>query len=545
MQPRIPRGLRDVLPTEAAERRALSDRCRTVFESWGYGEVATPAFEYFDLLSSETGEQISREMFRFVDSDGRLVALRPEMTTPIARMVAQRMKRETPPFRLFYVQDVFREEPTRLGQPRQFEQAGVELLGAGGPEADMEIVAVAAGMLGEAGLADFQIGIGHVGLFRLVLEQLGLDAQRRENAKQLATDRNLVGLGSLLSEISPEARDTVIRLVNTRGGSEAIEAARSLAAVAAAQVLLDQLAETYRLLAERDLSSKVLLDFGIIRDFDYYTGLVLEAYAPGVGMPIATGGRYDNLLAHFGVPMPAAGFAAGLERVHIAVAEQEAKEEPSPAMLRVALPKGALFEETLALLERAGFDASKMREDSRKLRFVDEAAGVEYIVARPTDIPTYVEYGGVDLGIAGKDVLLESRARVFELLDLGYGECRFVVAAPEGRRKQMRESYLHLGQVRVATKYPNVTEDFFAENGIQVEIIKLHGSIELAPLVGLADEIVDIVSTGRTLAENRLTVIEEIATSTARLVSNQVSQRLNYDRIGEFVERVEEADRDR
>lgn len=210
-------------------------------------------------------------------------------------------------------------------------------------------------------------------------------------------------------------------------------------------------------------------------------------------------------------------------------------------MLRIALPKGALEEETLALLERAGLDVAMVRAGSRRLSFVDEGEGVEYILARPTDIPTYVEYGGVDLGIAGKDVLMESRAQVFELLDLGFGRCRFVAAAPEDRQARVRESYVHLGQVRVATKYPRVTEDFFDRKGIQVEIIKLHGSIELAPLLGLADEIVDITSTGRTLAENKLVVLEEIAVCTARVVANQVSQRLMYDRIGEFAARIAEA----
>ncbi len=206
--------------------------------------------------------------------------------------------------------------------------------------------------------------------------------------------------------------------------------------------------------------------------------------------------------------------------------------------LRIALPKGALEEETIALLDRAGFGVQMLRADSRRLTFIDEAESIEYFLARPTDIPTFVEYGGVDLGIVGKDVLLESGAALFELADLGYGACRFVVAAPPESQAHVRESYLRLGQVRVATKYPRVTEDFFARKGIQVEIIKLHGAIELAPLMDLADEIVDIASTGRTLAENNLVVIEEVAACTARLVANQVSQRLKYDRIEELVERL-------
>lgn len=323
VQPRIPRGLRDILPTEASERRALAARCGNVFEAWGYGEIATPAFEYFDLLATETGEEISREMFRFVDSDGRLVALRPEMTTPIARAVAQRLAGEPAPQRLFYVQNVFREEPAQRGQQREFWQAGIELLGARGPAADMEVVAVTAEALIAAGLGEFQVGIGQVGVFRAVLDRAGIDQEARGRAEGLATSRNLVGLGQLLSNVSPKAASAVISLVETRGGREAIETAAGIVDDdGPGREALEELAETYRLIVEYGLGDKVMLDFGIIRNFDYYTGFVLEAYAPGIGFPIGAGGRYDALLAEFGAPMPAAGFATGLERLHIAIAEQ-------------------------------------------------------------------------------------------------------------------------------------------------------------------------------------------------------------------------------
>lgn len=336
MQPRIPRGLRDILPIEAAERRTLATRCRNVFESWGYGEISTPAFEYFDVLTTETGEEISREMFRFVDSDGRLVSLRPEMTTPIARAVAQRMSAEPAPHRLYYVQNVFRDEPAQRGQQREFWQAGVELVGARGAAADMEIIALTAEALLATGLTDFKLGIGHVGLFRDVLEASGMDAEAKETAQQLATARNLVALRELVAAVSADARERVMALVDTRGGSEAIDAAREIVGSGPGGDSLDELAETYRLLDAYGLGGLVMLDFGLIRSFDYYTGFVLEVYAPGMSFPLGAGGRYDTLLAEFGRPMPAAGCALGLERLHIAVAEQIEVIVAGEAGLRVA-----------------------------------------------------------------------------------------------------------------------------------------------------------------------------------------------------------------
>jgi len=173
--------------------------------------------------------------------------------------------------------------------------------------------------LSAAGLADFRIGIGHVGVFRALLEGMGVDESTRMKAEKMATSRNLVGLGELLFGASAEVAKAVVALVGTRGGAEAIERARAIASTGEA---LDGLAETYRLLDSYGLASRVMLDFGIIRSFDYYTGLVMEVYAPGVGFPLGAGGRYDSLLAEFGRPMPAAGCAVGLERLHIAIAEQ-------------------------------------------------------------------------------------------------------------------------------------------------------------------------------------------------------------------------------
>ena len=206
--------------------------------------------------------------------------------------------------------------------------------------------------------------------------------------------------------------------------------------------------------------------------------------------------------------------------------------------LKLAIPRGALWDETLDALDRIGVDTAEMRGESRSLIF--NANGISLITMRPSDVPTYVESGAADLGITGKDVLLEHTDRiVYEILDLGYGACRMVLAGRKGD-ESLGETERRLGGMRIATKYPRIAERYFEETGRQAEVIEVKGSVELAPLVGLADGIVDLVATGRTLEENGLEIREEIASSTARLVANRVAHKLRAGEVDALVERVRE-----
>jgi ATP phosphoribosyltransferase len=202
--------------------------------------------------------------------------------------------------------------------------------------------------------------------------------------------------------------------------------------------------------------------------------------------------------------------------------------------LTIAVPRGALFDETLDALERIGVDAGEVRANDRRLLFED----VGIVTMRPSDVPTYVEAGAADLGITGKDVLLEQPDRiVYEVLDLRYGACRMVLAGRIGD-PALDEDERRLGGMRIATKYPRVAERHFEETGRRAEVIEVKGSVELAPLSGLSDGIIDLVATGRTLADNGLEVREEIATSTARLIANRVSHKLRAAEVDDLVERL-------
>ena len=202
--------------------------------------------------------------------------------------------------------------------------------------------------------------------------------------------------------------------------------------------------------------------------------------------------------------------------------------------LRIAVPRGALFLQTLDLLDRLGIDTGEVRDNDRKLLFED--CGI--VTMRPTDVPTYVEAGAADLGITGKDVLMEQSEReVYELVDLGYGRCEMVLAGEAGEDRAA-EALRRLGVVRIATKYPRIAARHFLATGRQAEIVEVKGSVELAPLTGLVEAIVDLTATGTTLRENGLVIREEIAVSTARLIANPVAHKLRAADIDRLLERI-------
>ncbi len=206
--------------------------------------------------------------------------------------------------------------------------------------------------------------------------------------------------------------------------------------------------------------------------------------------------------------------------------------------IKVAVPKGYLFDPCVDLLKKAGYNVESLVEKNRKLSISSGEDPVQYIISRPMDVPVYVEHGACDVGFSGKDALMEKESNVYELLDLRNGKCRIILATLKDGVEKVKEHYRHFGLIRVATSYPNIAKKYFDKIGVQAEIIKLHGSVELAPMLGIADEILDITSTGKTLEENNLVEMEEIAVSTTRLIANITSYRVKYDLISNFINKI-------
>jgi ATP phosphoribosyltransferase regulatory subunit len=322
----IPPGTRDILPDEMRELRRLSLALVEAFEGFGYGEVATPTIEYEEVLArgDERGAPVA---YRFFDQSGELLALRSDMTIPIARLVANRFAADEPPFRLCYLARAYRAVRPQRGQMREFTQAGVELIGAEAPEGTAEVIEVLSGALDAAGLNRAVIGLGDANLYRQVLAELGVGNAAEAILARLAA-HDLVGLEEEVrgARLDADATETLIGLASMRGGPEVLDRARGLGGDAVARSVA-RLESTYEVVAGRGVADRVSLDLGLLRDLGYYTGAILEVYDPALGHILGGGGRYDELIGRFGRPLPAAGFALHLERLHVAQAEEERAQE--------------------------------------------------------------------------------------------------------------------------------------------------------------------------------------------------------------------------
>jgi ATP phosphoribosyltransferase regulatory subunit len=325
----IPPGTRDILPDEMRELRRLHLSLVEVFEGRGYGEVATPAIEYDEVLARGDG-RTAASAYRFFDERGDLLALRSDMTIPIARLVASRYAHAETPLRFCYLANAFRAVRPQRGQMREFAQAGIELIGASAPDGTVEVIEVLAAALDAAGLERAVIGLGDADLFRQLLAEMGVEGEGREAILARLARHDLVGLEVELSRAGIEAKqvDTCVALSQLRGGREVLDQARSIGGKAVERATA-RIGETFEALEEHGAAGRVQVDLGLLRDLGYYSGAILEVYDPALGHVLGGGGRYDQLLKRFGLDLPAAGFALYLERVHVAQMEESRREVSS------------------------------------------------------------------------------------------------------------------------------------------------------------------------------------------------------------------------
>jgi ATP phosphoribosyltransferase regulatory subunit len=312
------------MPAEMQELRRLELALADAFEHFGYGEVATPTIEYHEVLARGDIKG-APAAYRFFDEHGELLAMRSDMTIPIARLVAGRLANTEPPFRFFYLGTAYRAVRPQRGQMREFMQAGVELIGADAPNGTAEVVEVLVAALDAAGLSRAVIGLGDADLFRQLLADVGVDPEVRNEILDRLAAHDLVGIEETvggLRGIAARDRETLQRIPTLRGGREVLDVARDVGGDAVERAT-SRLQATFDALAARGIGDRVQLDLGLLRDLGYYTGAILEVYDPALGHILGGGGRYDELIGRFGRELPAAGFALYLERLHIAQAEGE------------------------------------------------------------------------------------------------------------------------------------------------------------------------------------------------------------------------------
>jgi ATP phosphoribosyltransferase regulatory subunit len=322
---RIPSGTRDVLPDEMRELRAMTDQIRGVFEKAGYGEVYTPALEYEAAFARAGEERAERgwlstpPAFRVFDEQGKVLALRSDMTVPIARLVANRYRQAQPPLRFCYLAHAYRSVRPQRGQSREFLQAGIELVGSPSPGGTAEVLGVLCAALDAAGLERYRVGLGDAALYPRLMEQLGIDEEIRDRILRELVTGDFVGIQRELEALPLDSADAelLLSVPQTRGGPDLLDGLPAS---------LDEALSGMRAVHEMlppEIGARIIFDLGLVRSLGYYTGAVFQVYDPAHGVPIGSGGRYDELLGQFGYPLPAVGFALNVERLHIALAGEE------------------------------------------------------------------------------------------------------------------------------------------------------------------------------------------------------------------------------
>lgn len=314
MKLQTPRGAKDFLPDDARWKYVLEQKIHELFAQWGYQVVITPTFEFFDVFAQ--GDASTQQIYRFLDRRGEMLALRSDITTPIARMVTTRLKGESKPLRLAYLANVFRYDTVQVGFQREFYQAGIELIGSSSPLTDAEVAAFIVTLFNSFGIENFSLDIGQIQYIHGVIAECECDSTKKLILNNMLK-KDMVGLKDVVenSKLSSKTKKLLLELPNLRGKMDVLDYAYHKTDNEQAQAAVNNLKEIYTRLQAYDIIDQINIDFSIVKSLNYYTGMVLEGYVSDLGFTLCSGGRYDNLSRQFGSQLPAVGFALGLERL--------------------------------------------------------------------------------------------------------------------------------------------------------------------------------------------------------------------------------------
>lgn len=325
-----PEGVRDIYNNECAQKLYLQNKLHKVFVKYGYQDIETPTFEYFEVFSKEVGTTPSKDLYKFFDREGNTLVLRPDFTPSIARAAAMYFEEKDMPVRLCYQGNTFVNNSSYQGRLKESTQMGVEFIGDSSVEADVEVISMAIEMLLDAGIKEFQISIGQVDFFKALIEEAQMNDETVEELRSLITNKNIFGVEDLLDNLSLREglKNAFLQLPQLFGGIDVLERARALANNGKSRDSIRRLSQIYDLLQKKGYEKYVSFDFGMLSKYQYYTGIIFQAYTYGTGEPIAKGGRYDNLMAHFGKPEPAVGFCITMDQLMIALSRQNITIDP-------------------------------------------------------------------------------------------------------------------------------------------------------------------------------------------------------------------------
>lgn len=495
---------------------------RSLYRSYGYTQYKMSKFEEYDLYAKNKDFLISDSVITFTDTNGKLMALKPDVTLSIIKNIKDRGDGVQ---KLFYNENVYRISKGNHCY-KEIMQVGLECIGDIGAE-DIRQVIVLAGRSLKSISDNCVLNITNLDILSRVVGDVELSGVKTAEILKCVEEKNTAGLKKLGI---PQKTLTILNHLLRASGSAVqvlpglINALEGLCDTSSLQKLVQLVAS----IEEAQIRDMIQVDFSVVSDINYYNGIVFKGFVEGVPSAVLSGGQYDKLMKKMKHSSSAVGFAVYLDMLDMASVAPKDVEN----VLNIALPKGRLGEKVYEMFEKAGFPCPAIKGNSRKLIFENAEAGVRYFWVKPSDVAIYVERGAADIGVAGKDILLEYKPEVYELLDLDIGKCRMAVAAKKGFCDNTDRT------LRVATKFSGIAQQHYLSKGRDIDIIHLNGSIEIAPILGLSDVIVDIVETGTTLKENDLEVIETVVPISARLIANKTSYQFKNRKIQRLLQQI-------
>ena len=489
---------------------------RSLYQQYGYSRFKMSKFEAYDLYARNKEFLVSDGVITFTDTDGSLLALKPDVTLSMVKNYQSDWGNVQ---KLYYNENVYRIAGADHSY-REIMQTGVECLGLIDTAQLCEVVFLAAKSL-ETISDKYILDLSDLDLLTDLIEGIPCSYDTRQAIYRCFDNKSAGSLQALCSGMPENAAKKLMALMQLSGTADVV--LQQLNELELQSAKLDAITASLR---EAGLLSHINLDFSIISNRNYYNGIVFRGYVDGVSNRILSGGQYDGLMKKMEKSAGGVGFAVYLNELE----QFDADDSTTASVVNVALPKGRLGEKVYKMFAAAGFPCEGIEESSRKLIFENKEGTIRFFWVKPSDVAIYVEHGAADLGVAGKDILLEYEPDLYELLDLNMGKCRMAVAAKSSFRDDREKT------LRVATKFTNIAKQYYGAQCRDIELIKLNGSIELAPILGLSDVIVDIVETGATLKENDLIPFETIVPISARLVCNKASFKLKNQQLQTIVQ---------
>lgn len=493
---------------------------RRLYGSHGYAPYRMSKFEEYDLYAKNKDFLVSDNVITFTDTSGKLMALKPDVTLSIIKN-----SKDEPDVtkKVYYNENVYRVSKGSGGF-KEIMQAGVECFGKVDDDAVCEVISLAASSL-KLLSPESVLAVSDLDITKKIVSATGCEPKPLYRA---INEKNLHYIDSVCGGADAELLKKLISLYG--GVTGVLPELDRLFAGTGYEKDYEKFRTVAQKLAQSENADRIFVDFSVTGEINYYNGIVFKGFIKNIPTVVLSGGQYDNLMRRMKRRSLAIGFAVytdALERM------DESTAGENDGFINVALPKGRLGEKVYAMFAENGYECPSILEQNRKLIFENKEKGVRYFWVKPSDVAIYVERGAADIGVAGKDILLEYEPDVYELLDLGIGKCRMAVAGPADFCDDTSKT------LRVATKFSNIAREYYRLCGRDIDIIHLNGSIELAPILKLSDVIVDIVETGTTLKENNLAVLETILPISARLVANKSSFKFKNKEINKIVNAFE------